>query len=154
MRFQSTPEFQECRLEEGGKHILTLRVAKRGPPFPDRRPLITYSVKDGALLRTTIPQSAIVRTALGAGGSSLELGDSHPVATSVRELGIDPRPVMTRSNLDRSAILSEGEVVEQNVRPLEGYLGVEREEGKLQTTHVPMVVPPPGAPEVRAGPSA
>jgi len=149
MRFQSTPEFHQCRLDEGGRHIFTLRVVKRGPPLPDRRPLITYSVKDGALVRTTIPQSALVRMALGGGGSSLELGDSHPVAMSIRELGIDPRPVMTRSNLDRSAILPEGEVVEQGVRPLAGYLGVEREEGELLTTHLPIPVPPPGAPEVR-----
>lgn len=153
MRFQSTPEFQECRLEETGKHILTLRVVKRGLPLPDRRPLITYSVKDGALIRTKIPQSTIVRAALGGGGSSLVLGDSHPVATSIRELGLDPRPVMTRSYLDRNAILPEGEVVEQGVRPLEGYPGAEREEGELLTTHWPMAVPPSGAPEVRAGAS-
>jgi len=153
MRFQSTPEFQECRLEEGGKHILTLHVVKRGPTLPDRRPLVTYSVRDGALLRTLIPQSAIVRTALGTAGSFLELGDSHPVATSIRELGIDFRPVMTRSYLDRSAILPEGEVVEQGVRPLEGYLGAEREAGELLTTHLPVLVPPPSAPVVQPGAS-
>jgi len=133
MRFQSTPEFQECRLEEGGEHILTLHVVKRGPPLPDRRPLITYSVKNGALLRTTIPQSTIVRMALDGGGAFLELGDAHPVAKSIRELEIDPRPVVTRSNLDRCAILPEGEVVEQSVRPLEGYLGAEREQGELES---------------------
>ena len=149
MRFQSTPEFQECRLEEGGKHILSLHVVKRGLPLPDRRPLITYSVKERTLIRTTIPQSSIVRTALGAGGASLQLGDAHPVATAIRELGIDPRPVMTRSNLDRSAILPEGEMVEHAVRPLEGYLGTEREKGELLTTHLPIPVPPPSAPELR-----
>jgi hypothetical protein len=153
MRFQSTPEFQECRLDEGGKHVLTLHVVKRGPPLPDRRPLITYSVKDGALIRTTIPQSTIVRTALGAGGASLELGGVHPVAISIRELGIDLRPVMTRYYLDRSAILPEGEVLEQGVGPLEGYPGAEREEGELLTTHL-APVPSPGAPEERAGASA
>ena len=152
LRFQSTPEFQECHLEEGGKHILTLRVVKRGFPLTDRRPLITFSVKEGALVRTTIPQSTLVRTALSAGGSSLELGDSHPVATSIRDLGVDPRPVMTRSYLDRSAILPEGEVVEQGVRSLEGYLGMEKEEGELLTTHLPSVVPPPAA-EVHVGAS-
>ena len=154
MRFQSTPEFQECRLEEGGKHILTLRVVKRGPPLPDRRPLVTYSVKDGALVRTTIPQSAVVRASLGTGGSFLELGDSHPVATSIRDLGIDPRPVMTRSYLDRSAILPEGEVVERGVRPLGGYLGADRDAGELLTTHLPITVPPPSAPGIRPGASA
>lgn len=134
MQFSSTPELHECRLEEGGMHILTLRVVKRGVAFADRRPLITYSVKDGALIRTTIPQSALVRMAFGAGGSSLVLGDQHPVAMSLRSLGIAPQPVMTRYFTDRCAILPEGEVVETGVRPLDGYLGSNLD-GDLATTH-------------------
>jgi hypothetical protein len=57
--------------------------------------------------------------------------------------------VMTRSYLDRSAILPDGEVLEQGVRPLEGYLGTEREAGELLITHLPIAVPPPGSPEVQ-----
>ena len=137
MRFQNTPELHECRLEEGGEHILTLRVVKRGFALPDRRPIVTYSVKDRALIRTTIPQSALVRTALGAGGSSLVLGDTHPVAMSIRALGTDPRPLMTRYYAERSAILPEGEVIERGVRPLDGYLGTDGAEGELNATHLP-----------------
>lgn len=123
MTFRHTPEYQECRLEEAGEHILTLRVARRGVALPDRRPLVTYSVKDLDLIKTTIPQQALARTALGAGGSSLLLGDKHPVARSIRGLGVDPKPIMTRAFFARSAILPEGEIVEQGVGPLDGYPG-------------------------------
>jgi hypothetical protein len=136
MRFQNTPELFECRLDEGGEHILTLRVMKRGLVVPDRKPLVTYSVKDGALIRTRIPQSMLTRIAVGAGGSSLVLGDKHPVAESIKQLGLDPRPLATRYHLDRTTILPEGEILERGVRPLEGYLGSDREEGELVAGHL------------------
>lgn len=135
MQFQNTPEFQECRLEEGGDHILTLQVVKRGIPVPDGRPAVLYSVKENALVRTTIPQRAVTRFAYGAGGSSLVLGETHPVARSIRELGVELRPVSTRYFLDRTAILPEGEVIERDVRPLDGYLGGDREVGERHAVH-------------------
>lgn len=122
--FQHTPEYQECKLEEAGEHILTLRVARRGLVLPNRRPLVTYSVKDLNLIKTTIPQRSQTQTALGAAGSSLVLGDKHPVAQSIRALGVDPKPLATRTFLGRSAILPEGEVIEEGVGPLDGYPGV------------------------------
>jgi hypothetical protein len=140
MEFQNTPELHECRLEEGGRHILTLHVTKRGVAMPDRRPIITYSVKDGSLIRTAIPQSAIVRAAVGAGGSFLELGDSHPVARSIQALDVDPKPLMTRYYLDRHAILPEGEIIERGVRALDGYIGADIARGELRTTYMPVTI--------------
>lgn len=133
MEFENTPEYLACALEERGEHILRLRIAKRGVVVPDARPLVTYSVKDRSLIRTRIPQRALVRTAFGGDGSSLELGDVHPVARSLRALDIDPRPFFTRHYLDRSAILPAGELVERNVRPLDGFAGEDRERGVLHT---------------------
>jgi hypothetical protein len=137
MEFQNTPEHHECRLDEGGAHILTLKIAKRGLVRPDRKPIVTYSVKDRELIRTTIPQVALARTALGAGGSALVLGDTHPVAWSLRDLGVGSRPLLTRYYVERSAILAEGEVIERDVRPLDGYLGTDREEGVLHAVRLP-----------------
>lgn len=141
MQFQNTPELHECRLDEGGQHILTLRIAKRGLARTERRPLVTYSVKDRALVRTTIQQQAVARAALGAGDSSLVLGETHPVAQSMRALDLDPRPVLTRYFLERAAILSEGEVVEHGVRPLDGYIGADRP-GELRSVHFPQPTAP------------
>lgn len=137
MQFQNTPEAHEVRLDEGGQHILTLRVAKRGLVTADRRPIVTYSVKDRSLIRTVIPQVGLARNALGAGGSRLELGDEHPVAGALGGLGIDPRPILTRYYVERSAILPAGEIVERDVRPMDGYQGEERERGELRASYLP-----------------
>jgi hypothetical protein len=126
MEFTITPEFQQCRLGEEGAHILTLRVARGGMVRRDSKPLVTYSVLDGRLIRTTIPHRAVFRTALRAKGSFLELGD-HVMARSVRELGLSKKPLLTRYYVERGAILPAGEVVEEGVRPLEGYYGTDRE---------------------------
>ncbi len=128
MHFANTPEHYECRLAEGGRHILTLRVVKRGMVSPDRKPLVTYSVRGGELIRTVIPQVGMVRNALWPLGSFLELGD-HEVAGAIGELDVSPRPFMTRYYLERSGILPSGKVVERDVRPLEGFLGSDPVDG-------------------------
>jgi len=126
MRFRITPERMECALAEGGREILTLCVARRGLALPDPNPLVTYSVREGALIRTTIPQRGIFRNALRPRGSTLELG-RHPVAESIRALDLGPRPLLSRYYLERAAILPEGQVVESGVRPLEGFHGAQEQ---------------------------
>jgi hypothetical protein len=128
MRFRITPERMECELAEGGRDILSLRVERRGLATPDPNPLVTYSVRDGELIRTTIPQRATFRNAFRPRGSSLELG-SHPVADEIRALDLGERPLLSRYYLERAAILPAGEVVERGVRPLEGFRG-ERDEAE------------------------
>lgn len=126
MSFTLTPEFLECRLSEEGSHILTLRVARQGITLRERKPLITYSVKERQLIRTTIPQKGTQRLALNPRNSFMQLGD-HPVAATIRELGLAGRPCISRYYVERGSILPKGEVVEEGVRPLEGYYGLDRE---------------------------
>jgi hypothetical protein len=126
MDFTITPEYLQCRMGEEGTHILTLRVARGGIVRRDSKPIVTYSVLDGRLLRTTIPHKSVYRTALGSSRSFLELGD-HEVAASIRELGLSSKPLMTRYFVERAAILPPGEVVEEGVRPLDGFFGRDRE---------------------------
>jgi hypothetical protein len=134
MRFEITPEYQQCELGEAGAHILTLRVARRGLITKDEKPLTTYSVRDGRLLRTCIPMRGICRNALRPPGCFLRLG-SHPVADSIRALGLSERPLLTRYYLERAAILPEGEVVEEGVRALDGFKGSDRE-GELTVDYL------------------
>lgn len=133
MKFTNTPELHRCELSEG-KHILTMQVAKRGAVKKDRKPLITYSVKDGKLIKTVVAQTGICRNSYNAKGSYLELGD-HPVADSIRELNLSEKPFQSRYYIERSGILPAGEVIEENVKPLEGYLGSDRE-GEHTTEYV------------------
>jgi hypothetical protein len=125
MDFTITPEFLQCRLSEEDSHILTLRVPRRGVAKREKKPIVTYSVKEGKLVKTTIPQRGLYLLNPGPWGAKLELGE-HPVAQSIKELGISPKPILTRAYLYRSAILPAGEVVEEGVNPLEGYKGTDR----------------------------
>ena len=134
MEFKITPEYQQVRMSEEGAHILTLRVARGGFVRRDSKPIVTYSVLDGKLIRTTIPHRAVFRTALAARGSSLELGE-HAMAGSIRALGLSRKPLMTRYYVERAAILPAGVVVEDGVRPLEGLYGTDRE-GELTVTYI------------------
>jgi len=126
MRFTHTPEHHECVLGEAGQNILTLRVARHGHFARSTQSMVTYSVRQGELVETVIPQVGSLRWSLGCGGSSLELGD-HAVSASLRDLGISKRPLMQRYFVERAGILPAGSVVESSVRPLGGYLGADRE---------------------------
>jgi acetoacetate decarboxylase len=125
MKFLITPEYLECRLAEGPKHILTARVARRGLVKRDYRPLSTFSVKDKNLIQTVIPQVGTARNALFPEGSFLDLGD-HEITGPIRELGLSKKPLMSRYYLERSGILPEGKVIEQDVREMDGYRGTDR----------------------------
>ena len=95
MRFVFTPEFMECRLSELDRHILTMRVARRGLAMRDSRPLVTFSVKDRNLIKTTIPQTGAYRFSIFPRGSYVQFGD-HEVAQSVQNLGLSSRPVLSQ----------------------------------------------------------
>jgi hypothetical protein len=125
MHFSISPEYLECRMLEGDGHILDMRVKRKGFYLRDKKPLTTFSVKNGDLIKTVIPQTAAKRVALMTGGSGVELGD-HPVAESIRNLGISSRPFMSVYYPERAAILPSGTVIEKGVRPLDGHRGEDR----------------------------
>ncbi|MCC6751643.1 MAG: acetoacetate decarboxylase family protein [Deltaproteobacteria bacterium] len=126
MRFEYTPERLGCSLSEEGQHILSVEVARGGLCVEERRPIVTYTVKGRELVRTIIPARGTARLNLGARGCSLRLGE-HPVAESIRALGLGARPVFARYYVERAAILPVGEVVDGDVAPHEGYRGRERQ---------------------------
>jgi len=126
MKFVITPEYMECRLSEDKHRILTARVARRGFPKRDYRPLSTFSVKDGSLIQTIIAQVGTARNSFFPDGSFLDLGD-HEITGPIKELGLSAKPVMSRYYVERSGILPEGKVIETRVRELSGYRGADRQ---------------------------
>jgi hypothetical protein len=122
MDFDITPDYMQCRMREQDRDILTLHVKRAGAPLRDRRPIVTYTVKDNSLIKTTIPQRAAYRTALKPKGSYLTLGD-HPVSRSIQELEIASEPMISRYYMERSGILPAGDVIERGVRSMDGYRG-------------------------------
>jgi len=126
MHFTIAPEYLECRMTEEEAHVLTLRVARQGLLLRDASPLVTYTVRDGALVKTLIPSRGIRREGSFPQGCKLELGD-HPVADTLRQLELSRRPLMSRYYPERSAILPAGDEVEQGVASVVDYGGTDRE---------------------------
>jgi hypothetical protein len=126
MDFSLTPEYLACGMQDDGQSILDLKVMRRGFHVPDSKPLITFSVKDRSLIRTVIPSKGVMRVSFYTKGSYVKLG-THPMAESIKALGISDRPFMQSFYTERAAILPSGEVVERNVKPFEGYIGLSRE---------------------------
>ncbi|MFA5889859.1 MAG: acetoacetate decarboxylase family protein [Actinomycetota bacterium] len=128
MAFDITPESQHVDLREGGSDILSFGVRRTGLVIPDRRALVTYTVRGNDLVRTKIPTLANYQTGFGRRAGSLTLGD-HQVAKDLMDLGVGSTPVITKSYVSHSAILPVGEVVGTTDRAYEGYWGAERESG-------------------------
>ena len=64
MRFKINTDYLECSMREKETHILDLRVARNGICLQDKKPLITFSVKENKLIKTIVPQKGIRRIAL------------------------------------------------------------------------------------------
>lgn len=126
MNFKITPEYLGCEMQDNGKKILDIQVMRRGFSMKDNKPLTTYSVKNEELIKTVIPQTGIKRVSIFTKGSFVKFGD-HPVAESIKQLGISKKPFMSVYYTERSGILPSGTVVEKNVKPFEGHIGESRE---------------------------
>lgn len=130
MDFQKRPDYQRVRLAEGDAHILSLTVRQQGLSLKDNRPLITYSVRDGELIKTTVPSRAVYQLGLAPGSGTLELGN-HEIADQLRSLDISTTAVITKNYLTRYGILPEGQRVGRADRPHPGHIGEDREYGRL-----------------------
>ena len=94
LAFEDGIDERRLDLSDEGRQILQLRVASKGRITTDRRPMTMYSVLDDRLLETVCPCSGIAQQRLGPGSGRLELGD-HPVADSLRELGLSPEALVS-----------------------------------------------------------
>jgi len=133
--FSITPEGSQCVLSDRDLHILTLQVGNRGFLARERWPIVSYSVRQGQLLRTTVLQTGVFRRSWYPRHADVVLGE-HPVAEALRELDLSSRPIQSRYYLDRWGVLPAGEVVEEGVADMDFYLGEDRE-GRHQVLYLP-----------------
>ena len=102
-----------CHLMDGDEHVLTL--SSRGLPvaLPATRELTmeAWSYTDGVLRRTpwTMRHS---RARPRPGGTTIVLGDTHPMARELRDLGLPKRAALTTIVEHVSASFGEATVVE------------------------------------------
>ena len=129
MDFDLSPERQRVEMSEDGQEIMSLEVRRRGHVALETAPLTTYTAHDGRLVRTRIAIRGHVATALGPANGELLLGD-HPVAREIAALGIDRKPLVTRTYLSHSAILPAGTDLGATDRPHTGHQGTDAEFGR------------------------
>jgi hypothetical protein len=84
--FQETAEAYCCKVEAGGKLIISFEVRKVEPEF-EHFEIPVLSFRDGQLLRTLWEIEGKIGTSNKPGGATFALGD-HPVANSLRSLEI------------------------------------------------------------------
>jgi hypothetical protein len=85
------PHGARCRLEEDGELVLDLQVRRRLIPMPRRStPMTAYAHLDGVTRRTPFTSHPSGVRA-GPAGARLAIGDRHPVARQLRELGLPKR---------------------------------------------------------------
>lgn len=123
MAFQNRPAYQRVRLAEGGAHILTMTIRQSGiATVEDNRPLITYSVLDRKLIKTTVPSRGLYQLGVASGLGILELGN-HEISRQLRGFDISTDAMLTRNYLRGYAILPAGTPVGTVARPYRGYAG-------------------------------
>jgi hypothetical protein len=140
MDFDKRPAYQRVRMSEGDRHILTLTVRQEGLPLRDNRSLVTYSVCDGQLIKTTVPTRAIYQLGLRPGMARLELGD-HEIADQLRSVEISTTSFISRNFLSRCSILPEGERLGPADRPHAWRPGREIEAGRLTVRYTDAAEP-------------
>jgi len=91
IRFEDEANLRRCRLQAGGKEILTLEVQTLATA-PQTWDVNCYTVKEGKLLRTVMPNQGLVGMGEDRGGATCILGD-HPIAQELRALEMDTTSV-------------------------------------------------------------
>jgi hypothetical protein len=122
-----------CHLTEDDSDILELSVLRAGTVRALDEPVQTYTVREGRLLRTTMPSLAAALATRRSGTARLRLG-RHPMADDLRALGIEEQSVAAYHYLSFSTRL--GAPVDVGpCRDHDGLRGVDREHGRLTVAH-------------------
>ncbi len=94
IRFSHEGPMLSCTLTEGGENILVLEGKKLKTRNEKFNRFKTYSVKDGVVLPANVYMNPIeFGMSMSPGAARLSVGEKHPVARQLRELGLSERPV-------------------------------------------------------------
>ena len=114
-KFLSDIEFSErggrltCELSEEGVHILTLEGRKLKTRRGKQVHFQTYSVCEGIPLAANVLQNPLeYAQSSRPGAARLTLGSEHPIARTLRTLGLSKRPIKYQYSPRNEAILFGG----------------------------------------------
>jgi hypothetical protein len=129
MDFDVTPGHRGVHLAEGGRHILSLRLDRRGQMVTDRAPFTWYCSRQERLVRVPSRALAHGQMTLGGRNGELQLGE-HPVAEALRSLDVTERPFASFVYRGADLILPAPEDVGP-ARPYDGHRGTDEELGRF-----------------------
>ncbi len=86
-----------CRLAMDGQHVLTLELPRGGERSMPEREMTTYTLINGVPHRTRSTMGGEGFGVAGGGKARLELG-GHPIAQTLRTLGLPKKPLMCAWN--------------------------------------------------------
>lgn len=104
MNFVSTSLSQSVQVSERGEPILDFSVARKGIPWTDNRPTVTYTILNSMLVRTQVAVRSRYQLGITPGLGTIRLG-RHSLADQLRKISISERSLMTRDYTDHSAEL-------------------------------------------------
>jgi hypothetical protein len=94
IRFSHESSMLACTLSEGGEEILTLKGKKLKTRNEKVNRFKTYSVKEGFVLPANVYINPIeFGMSMSPKASQLSVGDKHPIARQIRELGLSAHPI-------------------------------------------------------------
>ena len=129
IRFREEGDRRVARLEEHGRHILTLTVREGGLAQLDRAPMHIYTERDGRLARIDMPLRGYAHRRILGQPATLELGD-HPVAEVLRDVGVSTVGTMSRSFKRLQMVVPAPVVLDDPAERVESYMGSDLERGR------------------------
>jgi hypothetical protein len=102
-----------CHLRDGDEHILTMAVRALPVRLPGSREITmdAWTWNDDVLRRTPWTMRLGATRPRPFGGATVVLGERHPMATELRQLGLPKRAIMTTIAGDVTARFAAAEVV-------------------------------------------
>jgi hypothetical protein len=107
--FERTPQSVTCALSEQGRPILTLRGRVLPTARGRRLRFRTYSLVDGIpLVANVLTDPRRIAESMHGDSAVLEVGGEHVISSTLRGLGLSPRPVLYHYCPELQAILFAG----------------------------------------------
>ena len=107
--FERKDNWVHCEVKHEGAKILSLSGGVL-PTSPGKRiRLVTYSFRDGIPIVTNVVQDPLeFAQSAKSGAARLEIGDGHPIADQLRQMGLSEQPVLYQFSPKFEAILFAG----------------------------------------------
>jgi hypothetical protein len=121
MTFEINDRYMECDLASEGKKIIDLRVENKGFIMRENRPLVSFTIQDGSLVRCLMSTRSVLAQKIWPGDSFLKVYPGHPMSNDWLALDPSEKPILTQNYYERFLVLPRGTIVEHGTKEWNGY---------------------------------